>query len=149
MSDDDSDMLEEMMDTQLGMQEAVFGYDFGRMTTAEVVEFVHWNVTALTDELHEALAETSWKPWADSEFLNREAYTGELVDAWHFLMNLMLAVGMTPHELREKYRIKQRINVARQSEGYDGVSTKCPVCGRALDDPTVDCEPGICRGATA
>lgn len=141
----EQDMLVLMMRLQKEMQEATYGYDFNNMTVADKVEFIHWNTTAGIDEAHEALAETSWKPWAKGDFLNREAYKGELVDEWHFFMNKLIVAGITPHELYESYLAKRRINIQRQVDGYDGVSTKCPVCKRALDDPAVECEPGICK----
>jgi hypothetical protein len=105
---------------------------------------------ALLDEVHEALGEVGWKPWASSRHLNKDAFQGELVDALHFFFNLMHAAGITPEALLEGYEAKAAKNRQRQIDGYDGVSTKCPVCHRALDDDAVHCvrpefpEPGIC-----
>ena len=33
---------------------------------APAIDFIHWNVTAATDELHELLGEIGWKPWPTS-----------------------------------------------------------------------------------
>lgn len=107
-------------------------------------EWIRWNILALEDELHEALAETGWKPWATSKHINREAYASEIVDAFHFFMNLMLVVDISVDELLEKYFEKRGLNEKRQSDGYDGVSTKCPVCKRAFDDVSVLCTPDKC-----
>lgn len=128
------DLLELMLATQKGMQEKTYGYDFSSMTEEEAIEFIRWNILALTDELHEALAEVGWKPWATSRHINREAFVGELIDAWHFLMNLLLVVGVDADELGEKYLLKQKRNVERQLREYDGISGKCQSCKRALDD---------------
>jgi dUTPase len=104
--------------------------------------FVMWNALALTDEIHEALAEIGWKPWATSRHLNAEAYTRELVDAFHFFMNLMMvgAAGMDM-ELEEYvdyftkiYIHKNEVNIERQVKGYDGISTKCPACHREISE---------------
>lgn len=138
-----SDNLAKLLVIQAERQEQSFGIDFEGMDTAERVEFIHWNVTALVDELHEALAETSWKPWAKGTFLNREAFLGELVDAQHFLNNLYLIIGAESEEITFRYLEKSSINAKRQADGYDGVSTKCPVCSRALDDPAVLCTPSL------
>lgn len=93
------------------------------------------NMFSLMKELTEAGDEIGWKPWAQPRgWVNREAYVGELVDVGHFLANLLVAVGVTDAEWEERYRAKQAVNLQRQVDGYDGISTKCPVCHRALDD---------------
>jgi NTP pyrophosphatase (non-canonical NTP hydrolase) len=103
--------------------------------------YVREQALALTDELHEALAEIGWKSWATSTHLNREAYKGELADVLIFLMNLMLVADITPSELMESIKAKQVNNHKRQDDGYDGVTTKCPRCKRASDDNAVKCRP--------
>lgn len=107
------------------------------------MDYLRTQFLALEDELHEAMAETGWKPWATSNHINREAFKSELVDAWHFFMNLMLAVGMTADELFHGYVEKSALNRTRQADGYDGVTTKCPGCKRAYDDKAV-----LCKAAT-
>lgn len=109
----------------------------------ERIQFFKDMHIAITDELHEALAEMGWKPWATSRHFNDEAVKGELVDAFHFFMNLCMAAGMDAEELMEKYHLKREKNIKRQIDGYDGVSTKCPGCGRALDDAAVYCRPSV------
>ncbi len=119
----------------------------------ERVRFIKDMVLAAEDELHEALAEVGWKPWATSRHINEEAFKGELVDLFHFFMNLCLVVKMTPQELHERYAEKRERNIKRQQEGYDGIAGKCPYCKRGLDDKAVLCHedpnhPGffICYG---
>lgn len=94
---------------------------------------------AITDELHEALAEMGWKPWASSRHFNEQAVKGELVDAFHFFINMCMLAGVSADDLIEGYVNKSGKNIARQEAGYDGVSTKCPACHRALDDDAVKC----------
>ena len=98
---------------------------------------------ALVDELHEALGELGWKPWADSDHINHDAIKGELVDAWHFFMNLCMIAQVSADDLIQGYIKKSGINEERQEAGYDGVSTKCPVCKRALDDEAVKCTAAV------
>lgn len=105
------------------------------------IEFITWNVLALEDELHELLGETGWKPWAKSKHINLEAARGEAIDALHFLLNLFLVLGMDADDVLERYLAKRAKNQKRQEENYDGVTTKCPVCKRALDDDAVACTP--------
>lgn len=103
-------------------------------------DFMRWNAYALTDELHEATAETGWKPWATSRHLNQEAFMKEMVDAFHFFMNMLLAAnpGADPDDIAqafcEAYFAKNAVNAQRQIDGYDGLSTKCPHCHRELSE---------------
>lgn len=134
--------LTKMIAQQRDLQEESFGYSFNEMLVRDRVEYVKMNVMAIEHELHELLDETSWKPWADAEYLNEDAAFKELIDAWHFLMNIMIALSpnQSAFDIAERlvgtYGEKREINAKRQVEGYDGVSTKCPDCKRALDEPS-------------
>jgi hypothetical protein len=93
-----------------------------------------WNVLALTDELHEALLELKWKPWLTEgrgDWVNRDAFVGELIDAMHFLGNLFLLAGATGSEITERYIQKLALNAHRQEVGYSGDKDDD---GRATDD---------------
>lgn len=131
--------LQDMLDEQERAQRNVHGLDLVRLTGEERIEAIRWNVLALEDELHEALAETGWKPWATSRHVNREAFLGELIDAWHFLMNLFIIADTDAEEIEQRYFAKRAKNDKRQHDGYDGVDGKCPGCHRALDDDAVKC----------
>lgn len=139
-SNHETDRLARMIAAQKDLQVRVYGHNFKEMTLQERVDFIKENVLALTDELHELLAETSWKPWAKSEFLHVEKARSELIDAWHFMMNIQIALSywLSPDDIAEQmatmYELKRGINEQRQEDGYDGRSTKCPGCNRALDD---------------
>lgn len=129
------DLLDFMLRMQERLQRESFGCDPQEMSTDKRVEYIRWNVLALTDELHEALGETSWKPWKQGEaWINPTELKDELVDAWHFMMNLLLASGMDVNELFYRYTAKHATNVRRMASGeYDGVKDKCPSCRRELD----------------
>lgn len=138
------DSLKQMFNAQRALQIKAYGKDPSDITNPqERIQFIKDMHIAITDELHEALDETGWKPWATSNHVNEEAFKGELVDAWHFFMNLCMIVNMGPEELQERYMKKRQKNFDRQEAGYDGVSTKCPGCGRALDDEAVYCRINI------
>jgi hypothetical protein len=131
------DQLVRLFEMQGSLQQQM-GYDFDRMDSKALIEYIRWNVLALEDELHEALNETHWKPWitASPDFKDRERYLGEIVDVTHFLLNLCLAGRITPDELMSAFEGKNARNYQRQEEGYDGTD-KCdgPDCRRALDEP--------------
>ena len=141
--------LRDALEAQNDLQVAAYGGQSPRdLSDEDRAAFISWNALALTDELHEALAEVGWKPWATSRHLNRDAFMGELVDMLHFFMNLMLAGNISAEELLEAYQKKREKNIKRQEDGYDGVTEKCPHCKRALDDEAVECRedtlhPGV------
>src|SRR5690606_20191912 len=62
----------------------------------------------------------------------------------HFFMNIAIGIypWLSPGDIAEVitlgYEKKRGINVQRQEDGYDGVSTKCFECKTALDDPGVE-----------
>lgn len=142
MDDRLNEMFESQRDLQLSMPP--LHRDPAALDGVERVQFFKDMHIALTDEMHEMLAEMSWKPWAKADYFHTDAVRGELVDVFHFFMNLWLATGATADELYEGYLVKRAKNLKRQQDGYDGVSTKCPECNRAMDDDAVHCyrDPG-------
>jgi dimeric dUTPase (all-alpha-NTP-PPase superfamily) len=139
--------LQDALRAQYELQKQSFGNDPKALNDEEKLDWIRWNVLALNDELHEALAETGWKPWAKSKHINREAYVSELVDAFHFLMNLMIVVDCSAEEFLAVYFEKRGLNALRQANGYDGITGKCPDCKRALDDKAVTCTETGCVAA--
>lgn len=111
----------------------------GQAAAGALTKMMQWNDKALIHELVEMEAETGWKPWAKSEYVNLEAARGEWIDMFHFMLNGALLLGLNENEIRTRYDAKHAKNEARQEAEYDGVSTKCGVCKRALDDEAVDC----------
>lgn len=140
------DRLYAMFELQDSFEELATGMRFSQLATADdpalqndrIGQFKEMKL-AIEAELQEALDEMGWKPWASSRHFNTEAVQNELVDAWHFFMCLMLLAGMDPELLWQKYQEKIKINIRRQTEGYDGVKEKCPRCKRSYDDPQTDC----------
>jgi dUTPase-like protein len=150
-SDQDRVALSVMLAEQAKFQVQLYGKHPSEFTPEERADYVRTMVLAQADEMHEALGEVGWKPWADSSHFNREAFVGELVDAWHFFMNLLLVADVDAQEFTARYLAKLAKNYARQRDGYDGVSTKCPQCKRDVHDAGVTCElpitaddPGYC-----
>jgi hypothetical protein len=136
--------MADMLVAQLKLQRESFGKDPTRMLPEERMEFLRWNVLALIDELMEMLQETGWKPWASSNHVDHAAAMKEMVDAWHFFMNIMLTVsgvdvastsdGQMDMEalaqwFADRYMEKRNVNADRQAEGYTGLD-KCPICKR-------------------
>lgn len=138
--------MEKWLENQRAYQESVYGVDYQRMwRSREVVDYVHTMLTAAGIEVAEAQQEVPWKPWAqlsDDERLyrlrdNSGKVIGELVDVLFFIGNALVAMGATDETLAKAYAAKMGVNRTRQATGYDGISTKCANCGRALDEPGV------------
>lgn len=150
-----ADRLLNMLKFQERLQRETYKIDVLNLAPEERVQFIKDQVLAATDELHEALNETSWKPWS-STFgdVAEDAYFGELIDLFHFVMNLMLVAypGLQPEALAPtielRYMEKRKINVQRQADGYDGKTGKCPGCRRALDDVNTLCDVSYENGET-
>ena len=141
----EKDYFGEMLAMQHQLQCDSYGADPFTLEGEELMDWIRWNMLACEDELHEALAETGWKPWATSNHVDAKAFVHELVDAWHFFMNLLLCVGCDSSEFYAAYCEKHDLNAKRQADGYDGIAGKCKVCGRALDDPHVKCTEDRCE----
>ena len=143
------DMLEQMLAVQRSFQRSL-GHEVEWMSDTERVAYVKEMYIAAVQELGEALDETSWKPWARGVPRVNDALFGELIDVWHFIMNMFMVAmpKLEPDELaaliHRRYMEKQGINRQRQADGYDGVAGKCPRCRRAYDDSAVKChEKGV------
>ena len=130
-----SDRLSRLFQAQSDLQKEAYGKRPEQIIDPEErIQFIKDMILAAEDELHEALGEVGWKPWATSRHVNEGAFKGELIDLFHFFMNLCLVVGMGPRELTMGYMTKRQRNIERQLEGYDGVEGKCSHCKRAIDD---------------
>lgn len=139
------DSLVEMLAAQLEYQRSM-GHDFAAMSDERRIAWVKDMYIAAVHELGEALDEVSWKPWTDGPpRFTVLPFIAELGDAFQFIMNMWFAAmpHATPAEVATAMHVtldsKLLVNRARVADGYDGVSTKCPGCRRALDDPHVTC----------
>jgi dimeric dUTPase (all-alpha-NTP-PPase superfamily) len=79
-------------------------------------------ILAAIDELFEVLHETNWKIWKQQKKEITEEdikkIQEELVDVFHFFINLCILWDMTPDILEEVYLHKNAINHKRQDAGY-------------------------------
>lgn len=131
------DRLEWMFNAQRALQEDYLNVNLRDQSDEERITHIKENAFALIAELYEAINEIGWKSWATSRHINRNQFVAELVDVWHFLMNLMLHVGIDADEFMKLYQAKNEINVQRHTDGYDGLSGKCSYCHRDLLDADI------------
>lgn len=133
--------LELMMTRQAALQRAFGNPHPHDMTDAQRLQYIKDMAFALEDEVHEAMAETAWKPWVDGNAVNRDGYVSELIDALQFLMNLFAAVDCDAEEIANKLFAKHSVNWTRLTSK---LAAKCPTCRRALDDTYVTCTADAC-----
>jgi dimeric dUTPase (all-alpha-NTP-PPase superfamily) len=112
------DRLEEMLNLQAKLQLRYHGVHPSELRYDAQKDYIRTMVLATTDELHEALRETAWKPWSSADGINHDAFKSELVDAFHFFMNLMLVANITADEFFNEYLRKNGINHGRIDDGY-------------------------------
>lgn len=120
-----SNPLEDMFQRQAAFQRrtdaTVFSGDL-RVRVAAIKEHsIHTN-----QEINEMLYELPYfKHWKDYSGMTDEEKEKamvkareELIDAWHFFMNMAIALGFTADAFYEEYLRKNGINHKRQDEGY-------------------------------
>lgn len=119
------DPLEHMLEMQKEFQDRVDPrYD---SDLKERAAFLRDHFVFCDQELQEMLYEVPffkhWKSYSnmtDEEIV--EAFSkakDELIDAWHFFMNLSIGLGMDAEEFYQRYLDKHKENIRRQDEGYD------------------------------
>ncbi len=107
------DKLEELFKKQENLQIAL-----GNTNLVGNQKFINIMIIATIDELMESIRETPWKPWKKHQEFNQENFKEEIIDVWHFLINLSLAAGMDSKELFERFINKNKINHKRKKDGY-------------------------------
>jgi dimeric dUTPase (all-alpha-NTP-PPase superfamily) len=107
------DRLKDLFRRQIGFQYLIGNFPL----IIERQKYINEQALALIVETTEALQETNWKSWKKSNGYNEEKFKEELIDCWHFLINLTLTV-MSDEEFYKKFIEKNDINYKRQSENY-------------------------------
>lgn len=128
-----ADHLQQMLNRQLRLQINSFDLNPTRLEGDARKDFIRWNATALLTELAEALQEQPWKPWSQKVARDDMAFLGELIDLFHFWMNLVLTITDDADLLFNMYMEKAKVNAKRQEDGYD--ESNKDENGRALDEP--------------
>lgn len=112
------DMLTAFFEMQLFLQQKM-GYDFEAMSDKDKVQYIKEYSLHLTDEIHEMLRELPYlKPWKNYDKFDAvrgfQKARAEIVDAVHFLLNILLALGYTPETLFDAFQLKNSENHKRQ-----------------------------------
>jgi dimeric dUTPase (all-alpha-NTP-PPase superfamily) len=74
--------------------------------------------TALVHEAIELQRETNWKWWKKEKSMDEQKIQEEIIDIWHFLLQLTIEAGIDSKKLIETYLKKNKENLNRQEKGY-------------------------------
>lgn len=74
--------------------------------------------TAIIHEAVELQRLTSWKWWKKPAPFDNAAAREELIDIWHFVVQASIELGMSPADILEEYKKKNKVNRDRQTSGY-------------------------------
>jgi|SRR5215467_6604299 dimeric dUTPase (all-alpha-NTP-PPase superfamily) len=74
--------------------------------------------TAIVHEAVEIQRLTNWKWWKKPMEFDEVQAREEVIDLWHFLIQMSLELGMTPKDILKEYQKKHQVNIERQKNGY-------------------------------
>lgn len=118
------DRLEQMFETQKKLQERLCTFEKMK-DEKDKVDFIKQNIIAVIEEATEILRCTPYKNpnyckfgWKKTQLWDLDNYKEEIVDLFHFLMNLCIAVDMSTDEFFNIYIKKNNKNHDRQNGGY-------------------------------
>jgi len=109
--------LKELFELQRGLQKKI---DFNGMSH---MQYIRLMFIGIVTEACEALETVEWKPWKQKRQTGigvekNESLRKEIIDIWHFLINLTMASGMDAENVLEMFKAKNKINMKRQEEKY-------------------------------
>ena len=106
-----------MLETLFKLQKELATITSGRYPQAKE-ERISALATAIIHEAVEVQRLTNWKWWKKATKFDEVQAREEVIDLWHFLIQMSIELGMTPNEIAEEYLRKNKINKERQQEGY-------------------------------
>ena len=112
----ETDKLKDMFERQKKFQELLKNFPITLVTQRK--ELINNFSLALIVETTEALQETNWKPWQKNGFYDKSKFQNEIVDCWHFLINLSLIAFDNEEDFYRKFIEKNNENIKRQERGY-------------------------------
>lgn len=118
--------LQFMLETQKSFQEKM-GYNFDSMTIKEKSEYIKemslWVQNEINEMIHELPFAKHWSKkydsWNDEKIQSQmQLSKEETIDAFLFMLNIFLCLGMTEEDILNEFCNKNKINIERQNTGY-------------------------------
>ena len=104
--------LRDLFDLQRALQKKI---DFTGMT---LIQYIRLMFIGVVTEACEALEETNWKVWKQPKIINNDKFKDEIIDIFHFLINMCLAANMNAEEVIQRFTKKNKTNFKRQEKKY-------------------------------
>lgn len=116
--------LKKMFEIQNNTQQFLGNWDKIK-NESDKQQYINQMLLACYEEVTEIMRETAYKNpnivkfgWKKKQEWNLDNYKDEIIDLFHFLMNLSLVVGMNDEEFFDRYIKKNKKNIERQKNGY-------------------------------
>jgi dimeric dUTPase (all-alpha-NTP-PPase superfamily) len=121
----ENDKLDRMFEIQHKAQESRGTWEKIKGSESMKQQFINQMLLACQEEVVEIMRETAYKNpeyvpfgWKQKQVWNEENYKNEIIDLWHFVMNLYMSVGGTSEDFYKRYLEKNKENLERWSNGY-------------------------------
>lgn len=118
-------MLKEMFEHQKELQKKLG--TLSKMNESEPMrqKYVNQQILAIHEEAVEIMRESAYKNpdfvefgWKKGQQWDVDKFKEEIIDLWHFVMNLCIACNMDADEFYVRYCQKNKINIERKAKGY-------------------------------
>jgi dimeric dUTPase (all-alpha-NTP-PPase superfamily) len=123
-TENEKDMLEILFNKQKELYKKQLANSENKMKNIYEIEepFDGYRIFMLSSALvHEAIElqrETNWKWWKKEKSIDEQKIQEEIIDIWHFLLQLTIEAGIDSKKLIETYLKKNKENLNRQEKGY-------------------------------
>lgn len=125
------DMLVELFQMQYNLTNRYMEHNYGG-SLAQITELpfkdeygdpglreriITYSCDMIAEEAFELKRNFNYKIWKKYRKVDEQAAKEELVDIWHFILQVSLEMGLTPETLVEEFRKKNQKNHERQDSG--------------------------------
>ena len=115
------DKLDRIFELQKALDKEIWNNALERRDAVElplVEQKVFGLCTAIIHEAAELQRLLNWKWWKVPVKFDHKAAKEESIDILHFVVSLLITLGMTPADILSEYEKKNKINHQRQENGY-------------------------------
>ena len=124
-NDNSEDMLESLFQKQKELHQTIATYSTSngsqyskKFLSLSKEERLSALCTAIIHEAVELQRLNNWKWWKKTVEFDQNHAKEELIDIWHFVIDVSIELGMTPRDILAAYITKNQINKDRQKNDY-------------------------------
>jgi len=120
-----SDRLSDLFIQQFKLQDRLGNIKKIKSSPEMKQKYINQMILAIHEEAVEIMRETAYKNpdyvefgWKKGQKFDNEKFKEEIVDIWHFVLNLCIVADMDSDELVARFFNKNQENHKRQDDGY-------------------------------